>query len=435
MSPAWPGWQAALVMTASSPPGASTRWHAANIIPGAAAAAPGRPAPGSGQPGVPQAVTTARAACPASGQNPASRAAGSAGPGRARRPAPAAAAANTPAAGSGVTTRSPGLVKAVITAAAAAAGHRCGQGTSGRLAGQGPGAGMAGQTLSGTPVRVHAERAGCGPAPDGAGPEGQSGCAMVTAALRPPLTLTYKKSGFSGALLKPRANIFLVAEKSPVNASPSQPETAGQGRGRCYHMPCTSGGPAVYLRCTWRGERAARRRIVLSARASPGRARAGRQTRGRPRKKWRPAAGYTKSTWQVLKGHQKGYRRSMKGPGRVRSWEPRKPRTPFREEPPCLTATPLPPVLVTARTPRRPPARTGTGSARSTAPTPRSGRWSPGHGLWPSTPPASPPGCLTGTSRWTSSRPCCCTRPPGGKRVTRCGPSWSAAPAPAGRRG
>ncbi len=45
------------------------------------------------------------------------------------------------------------------------------------------------------------------------------------------------------------------------------------------------------------------------------------------------------------------------------------------------------------------------------------------------------PGCPTGTSRWTSSRPCCCTRPPGGKRVTRCGPSWSAAPAPTGRRG
>jgi len=73
---------------------------------------------------------------------------------------------------------------------------------------------MAGQTLSGTPVRVHAEQAGCGPAPDGAGPEGQSGCAMVTAALRPPLTLTYKKSGFPGALLKPRANIFLLAESA-----------------------------------------------------------------------------------------------------------------------------------------------------------------------------------------------------------------------------
>jgi len=57
---------------------------------------------------------------------------------------------------------------------------------------------MAGQTLSGTPVRVHAGRARFGPALDGAGSEGQSGCAMVTAALRPPLTLTYKKSGFWG---------------------------------------------------------------------------------------------------------------------------------------------------------------------------------------------------------------------------------------------
>src|SRR5712692_7937370 len=152
MSPAWPGWQAALVMTASSPPGARTRWHAANITPKPGAAAPGA------QPGVPQAVTTARAACPASGQDPASRAAGPAGFGLVRRPAPAAAAANTRAPGSGTTTRSPGLDSAVITAAAAAGGHRCGQGRSGRLAGQGPGGGMAGQTLSGTPVRVRAER-------------------------------------------------------------------------------------------------------------------------------------------------------------------------------------------------------------------------------------------------------------------------------------
>jgi hypothetical protein len=57
---------------------------------------------------------------------------------------------------------------------------------------------MAGQTLSGTPVRVHAKQASCGPTPGGAGLEEQSGYAMVTAALRPPVTLTYKKSGFRG---------------------------------------------------------------------------------------------------------------------------------------------------------------------------------------------------------------------------------------------
>jgi hypothetical protein len=172
---------------------------------------------GGAQPGVPQAVMTATAACPASGQDLASRAAGSAGHGRwARRPAPAAAAANTLAPGSGVTTRSPGPDSAVITATAAAAGHRRGQGTSGRLAGQGPGGGMAGQTLSGTPLRVQAGQAGCGPAPGGAGPDGQSGCAMVTAALRSPLTLTYKKSGFPGALLKPaRDHFFPRGGKAP----------------------------------------------------------------------------------------------------------------------------------------------------------------------------------------------------------------------------
>src|SRR5258708_30008659 len=108
MSPAWPGWQAALVMPASSPPGARTRWHAANITLGPAAAAPGRPAPGA-QPGAPQAVTAARAARPGSGQDPARRGAGAAGRGPGRRPAPASAAANTPAAGSGVPTRAPGL--------------------------------------------------------------------------------------------------------------------------------------------------------------------------------------------------------------------------------------------------------------------------------------------------------------------------------------
>src|SRR5260221_11362771 len=104
MSPAWPGWQAALVMTASSPPGARTRWHAANITLGPAAAAPGRPAPGA-QPGAPQAVTTARAACPASGPAPARRAGRAAGRGRAPRPAPRAPAADTPAAGAGAPTQ------------------------------------------------------------------------------------------------------------------------------------------------------------------------------------------------------------------------------------------------------------------------------------------------------------------------------------------
>jgi len=63
------------VTTASSPPGASTQWHAANRTPGPAGAAPGR-APGGRQPGVAQAVTTARAACPASRLEPASRSAG-----------------------------------------------------------------------------------------------------------------------------------------------------------------------------------------------------------------------------------------------------------------------------------------------------------------------------------------------------------------------
>src|SRR5258708_15887386 len=120
MSPAWPGWQAALVMPASSPPGARTRWHAANITLGPAAAAPGRPAPGA-QPGAPQAVTTARAACPAAPPDPATRAAASAGRGRARRPAPAAAAANPPATGAGLTTTAPGLGHAGVTAAAEAA--------------------------------------------------------------------------------------------------------------------------------------------------------------------------------------------------------------------------------------------------------------------------------------------------------------------------
>jgi hypothetical protein len=57
---------------------------------------------------------------------------------------------------------------------------------------------MAGQTLSGTPERVPAEDAGRGPVPGGAGSDGLAWCAMATAASRPPLTLTYKKSGFLG---------------------------------------------------------------------------------------------------------------------------------------------------------------------------------------------------------------------------------------------
>src|SRR5690348_12827022 len=71
-----------------------------------------------------------------------------------------------------------------------------------------------------------------------------------------------------------------------------------RGAGALSHaayLRWTSGGPAVYLARRTRSYT----RIVLSVRASPLRARPGGRARGRLRKKRRPAAGYTKSTWQV----------------------------------------------------------------------------------------------------------------------------------------
>ena len=191
------------MMTASRPPGRSTRWHAANSTPASRPGPAGRAQPAAGQAAMMTSTArpawrldaSSRTAAPPGTSRASGRAAGSrsaliaaarsrywrspAGRPRTRRALAAEAVIRAAVSGSGMTTSSPGRVSAVTTRAPAAAVIRRGHGVRSGPAPQLPGAGNAGPHAGGALSRAGARLA---PACSGGAVSGEEGCGMTVGA-------------------------------------------------------------------------------------------------------------------------------------------------------------------------------------------------------------------------------------------------------------